>query len=118
YRRPLVEEEVTALLALYAVGADGADGASYEDGIAHVTRGLLQSAGFLYLTELGSGVARADGTVAMTPYEIAASLAYLVTSAPPDAALAATAASGALGDPAAREAQARRLLASEPRAKD
>ena len=63
YRRPLVDEEVQALLSLYAVGADSA---SYEDGIAHVTRGLLQSAGFLYVTELGSGVARADGTVAMT----------------------------------------------------
>ena len=115
YRRPLLEEEVSALLALYAVGADGA---SYEDGIAHVTRGLLQSAGFLYVTELGSGVARADGTVAMTPYEIAASLAYLVTSAPPDSELAAKAASGALADPAEREVQARRLFATEPRAKD
>jgi hypothetical protein len=115
YRRPLVDDEVQALLSLYAVGADGA---SYEDGIAHVTRGLLQSAGFLYVTELGSGVARADGTVAMTPHEIAASLAYLVTSAPPDSELAARAASGALADPAEREAQARRLFATEPRAKD
>ena len=94
YRRPLVDEEVQALLSLYAVGADGA---SYEDGIAHVTRGLLQSAGFLYVTELGDGKARADATVALTPYEIAASLAYLVTSAPPDDELAAKAASGAPG---------------------
>ncbi len=115
YRRPLVEEEVRALLRLYAVGADGA---SYQDGIVHVTRGLLQSAGFLYVTELGSGAARADGTVAMTPYEIAASLAYFVTSAPPDAELAAKAASGVLADPAEREAQARRLFSTEPRAKE
>ena len=115
YRRPLVEEEVKALLGLYAVGADGA---SYLDGIAHVTRGLLQSAGFLYVTELGSGAARADSTVAMTPYEIAASLSYFVTSAPPDAELTAKAASGALGDPAEREAQARRLFSTEPRAKE
>ena len=115
YRRPLVEEEVRALLGLYAVGADGA---SYQDGIVHVTRGLLQSAGFLYVTELGSGAVRADRTVAMTPYEIAASLSYFVTSAPPDAELAAKAASGALADPAEREAQARRLFATEPRAKE
>jgi hypothetical protein len=115
YRRPLVEEEVRALLGLYAVGADGA---SYEDGIAHVTRGLLQSAGFLYVTELGSGGARADGTVAMTPYEIAATLAYFVTSAPPDAELAAKAESGALTEPAERAAQARRLFSTDPRAKD
>ncbi len=115
YRRALIEEEVKALSALYAVGADGA---SYADGIAHVTRGLLQSAGFLYLTELGSGVARADGTVAMTPHEIAASLAYLVTSAPPDSELAAKAVSGALADPAQRAAQARRLFSTDPRARD
>ena len=114
YRRPLVEEEVEALLELYTIGAEGA---SYQDGIAHVTRGLLQSAGFLYLTELGSGGARADGTVALTPSEIAASLAYLITSAPPDAELAARAAAGGLADPGDREAQARRLLSNDPRAK-
>ena len=115
YRRPLVEEEVEALLALYTVGADGA---SYADGIAHVTRGLMQSAGFLYVTELGGGEARADATVVLTPHEIAAALAYLVTSAPPDEELAARAASGALADPAERESQARRLFSMDPRAKD
>ncbi len=123
YRRPLVEDEVSALLSLYAVGAqgvseDGPEVASYEDGIAHVLRGLLQSAGFLYVTELGSGEARADATVELTAHEIATSLAYLVTSAPPDAELVAKAASGALAAPAERESQARRLLAKEPRAKD
>jgi hypothetical protein len=115
YRRPLVDEEVEALLALYRVGAEDA---AYLDGIAHVTRGLLQSAGFLYVTELGGGKARADATVELTPYEIAASLAYLVTSAPPDDELAAKAASGALAEPTEREAQARRLYEADPRAKD
>ena len=115
YRRPLIEDEVQALLALYEVGADGA---SYADGIAHVTRGLLQSAGFLYVTELGDGTVRADGTVALTPHELAASLAYLVTSAPPDDELTAKASSGALADPVEREAQARRLLSTGARAQD
>src|SRR5262249_40510223 len=103
------------LASLYDVGADGA---SYLDGIAHVTRGLLQSSGFLYVTELGDGSVRADSTVALTSHEIAASLAYLVTSAPPDEELAGKAASGALADPAEREVQARRLLSTDPRAKD
>jgi hypothetical protein len=115
YRRPLVEEEVSALLSLYAVGADSA---SYEDGIGHVTRGLLQSAGFLYVTELGNGETRADGTVELTPHEIATSLAYLVTSAPPDDELVTTAERGALAAPAERELQARRLFSKEPRAKN
>jgi hypothetical protein len=115
YRRPLVAEEVTALLELYAVGAEGA---TYLDGIAHVTRGLLQSAGLLYLTELGDGSPSTDGTVRLTPHELAANLAYFLTSAPPDEELGAKAAAGALADPAEREAQARRLFASSPRAKD
>jgi hypothetical protein len=109
YRRPLVGDEVSALQTLYSVGADGA---TYLDGIAHVTRGLLQSAGFLYLTELGRG-SGAKGSVNLTPYELASALSYLLTSAPPDGELLAKATAGALSDPKEREAQARRLLATD-----
>jgi uncharacterized protein DUF1592/uncharacterized protein DUF1588/uncharacterized protein DUF1595/uncharacterized protein DUF1587 len=115
YRRPLIEEEEQALVALYGIGADGT---SYEDGIAHVTRGLLQSAGFLYLTELGNGDRTSDSIVQLTPYEIAASLSYFLTSAPPDDELIEKAARDELSDPDEREQQARRLFAKEPRAKD
>jgi hypothetical protein len=114
YRRPLGDDEVTALLTLYGVGADGA---TYWDGIAHVTRGLLQSAGFLYLTELGDDPG-ARGTVELTSYELAASLSYLLTSAPPDDELLAKATAGALANAGEREAQARRLLANDPAARD
>ncbi|HWP07496.1 MAG TPA: DUF1592 domain-containing protein, partial [Polyangiaceae bacterium] len=114
YRRPLVDEEVTALLALYAAGADGAD---YEEGIAHVTRGLLQSAGFLYLTELGDAPP-GSGRVELAPYELASALSYLLTSAPADDELVAKATGGKLADPAEREAEARRLLANDPRARE
>ena len=115
YRRPLVAEEAKALLTLYDVGAEGA---TYEDGVAHVLRGLLQSAGFLYLTELGDGRISKDGTVELTPDEIASSLSYFLTSAPPDAELLSKARAGALSDPGEREAEARRLLRSEPLAQD
>ena len=115
YRRPLDADELDGCASLYAVGADGA---TYLDGIAHVTRGLLQSAGFLYLTELGASAPVVDGPIELTPREIAASLSYFLTSAPPDDELVAKALAGALSDPGEREAQARRLLRSEPRAKD
>jgi len=115
YRRSLTVDEQSALLQLYQVGADSA---TYEDGIAHVTRGLLQSAGFLYLTELGEGTASADGTLQLTQAEIAASLSYFLTSSPPDAQLLEKAASGVLSDPAEREAQARRILETNPLAQD
>lgn len=115
YRRPLVDEEIQSLLALYEIGADGA---SYEDGIDHVTRGLLQSAGFLYLTELGDGSPPKDHIVRLTPHEIAAQLSYYFTSAPPDDALAQKAAAGALEDPEERAAEVRRLFETDPRARD
>ena len=115
YRRPLLDEEIDSLLVLYAAGAEDA---SYADGIAHVTRGLLQSAGFLYLTELGTGERPQSGIVPLTPYELASSLSYFLTSAPPDDELLTKAANGALQEPAEREAQARRLLATDARAKD
>jgi len=114
YRRPLADREVSALQTLYAVGAAGA---TYLDGVAHVTRGLLQSAGFLYLTELGDGPP-GQGPVNLTPHEIACALSYLLTSAPPDDELLAKATAGALSDPAEREAQARRLFATAPLAQD
>jgi len=115
YRRPLLEEERSALAELYAIGAEGA---TYLDGIAHVTRGVLQSAGFLYLTELGDGTAAPGSSLELTPGELAASLSYFLTSAPPDEELLAKAASGVLADPAEREAQARRIFDTNPLAKD
>jgi hypothetical protein len=115
YRRPLVHDEVKSLLALYDVGSDGA---TYQDGVGHVLRGLLQSAGFLYLTELGDAAPTGAGAVSLSPDEIASSLSYFVTSAPPDDELLAKAASGALSDPAERAAQARRLFEHEPMAQD
>ena len=115
YRRSLTNEEESALFTLYTVGADGV---AYEDGIAHVMRGLLQSAGFLYLTELGDRLPAADGTLELTQDEIAASLSYFLTSGPPDHELLDKAAAGALTDPVEREAQARRIFETNPLAQE
>jgi hypothetical protein len=111
YRRPLLDEEASALFGLYAIGLDGA---AYEDGVELVLRGMLQSAGFLYVTEIGNGELTAEGLVALTPHELAASLSLLLTSAPPDDELSRKAAAGLLTDPAEREAEARRLLQTNP----
>jgi hypothetical protein len=115
YRRPIDETETDALLELYAVGAEDA---SYEDGIVHVLRGVLQSASFLYLTELGEGDPSATGVVELTPYELAASLSYLITSSPPDERLLEKAALGELSDATTRAREARRLLEGDARARD
>lgn len=105
YRRPLSAEESAKLLALYHAGADGA---TYADGVELVASGVLQSAGFLYLTELGATPGSAD--VTLTPYETASQLSYLVTGNPPDAPLLSAAASAQLATPEQRSAQFSRLL--------
>jgi hypothetical protein len=112
YRRALIDDEIAGLVSgptsVYHVGADGH---SYADGIDLLTRVLLQSAGFLYLTELGDpGVTSSPFT--LTGDEIATALAYLLTSGPPDEALLAKAAAGALATADGRESEARRLLAT------
>ncbi len=111
YRRALSDEEVSGLTSgagsAYHVGADGY---SYEDGIDVLTRVLLQSPGFLYVTELGPGDGSAN--LELTGDEIASQLSYLLTSGPPDEALIQEAALGALAVPEGREAEAQRLLAT------
>lgn len=109
YRRPVTEEELTDLVlrpgSPYHVGADGY---AYEDGIDVLTRVVLQTPAFLYVTELGDG--SGAETLELTANEVAASLSYLLTAGPPDGELLAAAASGELATPAGREAAARRLL--------
>ncbi|MEY4512890.1 MAG: hypothetical protein RLZZ450_5012, partial [Pseudomonadota bacterium] len=115
YRRPLDDEEASGLLGLFRAGAFDA---SYEDGIELVIRALLQSGGFLYLTELGSSGQAAGSAIALTEYELASSLSYLMTGAPPDEQLLAAAAGGALSSRAARREQVRRLRREHPESRN
>ncbi len=106
YRRPLTDDDRTALLAVYDAGTIGG---GFVDGIELVIRAVLQSASFLYHHEVG-GVA-ADGKARMTDHEIAAELSYLFLGRPPDAELLAAAEAGELSTSEGRLAQAQRLLA-------
>jgi len=110
YRRALTTDESSALLQVYQVGATSPG--TYNDGIDLTVRALLQSAGFLYITELGdsAAAAQADGTILLSPNEIATSLAYTLAAAPPDQALLDAAASGKLATADGREQEARRLI--------
>jgi hypothetical protein len=109
FRRALTTSEVTDLVALYKAGAD--NGGTYNEGIDLVTRGILQSVGFLYVTALGDGVAASP--IKLSNDELAANLAFLVAGTPPDDALVATIAGGGLATADAREAQVRRLLGQQ-----
>jgi len=113
YRRPLDAAEREGLLRVYRAGIEEA---AYADGIELVVSALLQSAGFLYLTELGGG--SAGGVVALTPYELASSISYLFTAGPPDAALLGKALAGELATPEGREAAVWDILTLSPVARD
>jgi len=105
YRRALTTDETEGLLAVYRVGADGS---TYADGIGLVVEAMLQSAGFLYETEIGDGT-KFDPII-LAPHELASSLSFLIIGQPPDAELIQKAADGALATPEGREEQAWRLM--------
>jgi len=110
YRRPVVQRELDALIAVYRAGIDGL---AYADGIEAVIHAVLVAPGFLYTTEIGAASGPpASAPMTITPYEAASAVAYLLTGAPPDDMLLAAAASGEIMKSDARDAHARRLLAS------
>jgi hypothetical protein len=107
FRRPLTSDEIAALLTVYQAGiVDQA----YADGIQLTLSAMLQSANFLYLTEIGDGSVT-SGPLQLTPYETASALSYFITGGPPDATLLQAAAVNALATGDQRAAQAQRLLA-------
>jgi Protein of unknown function (DUF1588)/Protein of unknown function (DUF1592)/Protein of unknown function (DUF1595)/Protein of unknown function (DUF1587) len=90
YRRPLAEDEVAQLMIVFHAALDGG---SYDEGIQLLVRAMLQSAAFLYLTEIGEAPA---ATIKLTPYELASSISYLVQGRPPSQALVEKAVAGNL----------------------
>jgi hypothetical protein len=86
---------------------------TFSDAAQAVVSAMLQSPYFLYRSELGAANA---GSYALTPYEVATELAYLLTGSTPDDTLLAAAdsvASGQLDQSTMIDQQADRLLASD-----
>lgn len=107
-RRAPTMAERDRLLGLYrAMRTSGGD---FGDGIAVITAAVLQMPDFLYLPEGGT---LADNVRALGDYELASRLSFLFWDSVPDDALLDAAARGELRTSAQREAQARRLIASD-----
>lgn len=96
YRRPLADDEVAQLLTVFRTAFEGG---SYEEGVDLVVRAMLQSAAFLYLTEIGDAPA---ATVKLAPHELAASISYLIRGEPPSPELLTQARAGELDAPGNR----------------
>lgn len=100
------DPRVAAYSALFMAGT------SFSDGAEAVISAMLQSPYFLYRSELGAAGAN---TFALTPYEVATELAYLLTGNTPDDTLLSAAdsvASSGLSLPSMIDQQAQRLLAA------
>lgn len=103
FRQPVGADELDARVRLYHAERQRA---GRDAAIAAVVRSVLASPRFLYRGE----AERADGR--LSNHELATRLAFLLRGSLPDAELRAAAAAGTLHDPAARQRQARRLLAA------
>jgi hypothetical protein len=111
YRRPVSDEEVAGLSAVFVAGRDQ----GLATALAMVVQTVLSSPSFLYRIEIGEGDPDANGVVALTDLEIASRLSYFLWGSMPDEALLAAAEAGALHDADDIAAHAERLL-DDPRA--
>jgi uncharacterized protein DUF1592/uncharacterized protein DUF1588/uncharacterized protein DUF1595/uncharacterized protein DUF1585/uncharacterized protein DUF1587 len=111
-RRPLTDDEITALLTLQDYAVEGND---FYIAVGNVIATLLQHPEFLYRVELGSAVAGRAGLFRLNDHEIATRLSYFVWGSTPDDALLDVADAKQLHTPDAIRTAAERLLA-DPRA--
>jgi len=110
YRRPVTDQERSALLSIF----DSA-GADFDEGMRRTIIQMLLSPSFLYRSELGSPAG--GGNFQLDAYEVASSLSYLFLGSMPDPELFQAAAENRLQRPEDLVAQAKRLLA-KPRARE
>ena len=104
FRGPVEERTVNALLEVYRQGTD------FAQGIELVTRAILQSPSFLYLSEVGEPLEAGAKLQILSPHEVASAMSFLITGGSPDEALRRAANAGQLQTADEREAQARRLF--------
>jgi hypothetical protein len=106
FRRPLGDDEVTALMGPFTEGANQ----DFNTGISLMIEALLQSPSFVFRTELGAPEDAANPTTTLTPYEVASQLSFLFRNSIPDAPLTAAAANGSLGTDKGVAQQVDRML--------
>lgn len=107
FGRPLTDVEAKELVALYDVGAQE----SPRVGLRMLIEATLQSASFLYRTEIGLPVADGpSGRVTLTTYELAEALSFALLDSVPDNTLWEKAADGTLAAPEVWAAEVDRLL--------
>ncbi len=113
-RRPLATAEVDELVDLGLAYAQSQD--DFFAGVEVIVRALLQDGEFIYRIEIGTEVADAPGVFALSGYEVATRLSFLMWGSTPDDALLTAAEAGELDTTAGVRAMAQQMLA-DPRAR-
>ncbi|HEY0706197.1 MAG TPA: DUF1592 domain-containing protein [Polyangia bacterium] len=106
FRRPLLNEEKTAMLALFEAGRKDEN---FEGGVRRVVAAMLQSPQFLYHIELGAPTGGAE-VVGLDSFKVGARLSYFLWDSMPDAELLRAAGANELTAPVAIRKQAERML--------
>ena len=112
YRRPVSDDELNDLVGLFEERRAETDFAS---AVRLTLQAVLQSPYFLYRVELGDPSTNDGETVALTSYEIASRLSYLLWNSMPDDALFVAAEADALRTPEQIAGEVDRMLA-DPKA--
>jgi len=115
FRRPLVDAEVARFTKLFTERAAITPSGSFEEAAELILRSFLLSPTFLLRAETAE--VPAGQYLALSSYEVASRLSYMLLDTMPDQALFEAAAQNALSTPEQIRAQAVRLLEQDPRAR-
>ena len=107
FRRPVTDEQVTDMLAIYQLGAQ--DGPSA--GIEGLLRYVLQSPWLLWRTELPTNSSATLGPEPLDAFDLASAVSFLLLNSAPDDPLWARAVDGTITQPAVLGAEVDRLMA-------
>ncbi|NNM31493.1 MAG: DUF1592 domain-containing protein [Gemmatimonadetes bacterium] len=111
YRRPLTDNDVTALMGFYDEGAQ--DG-GFEGGLGVGLQAILASPHFVFRTEEVAGSVDSNGIYRISDVDLASRLSFFLWGTLPDAELVEVAEQGQLSSPDVLEGQIDRMLA-DPR---
>jgi mono/diheme cytochrome c family protein len=110
YRRPVTDEDIQPLVAIYKEGRAARD---FEAGVERALEALLSSPSFLFRAEQELGGTRVSAAYRLSDLELASRLSFFLWRSIPDDELLDAAVAGQLKTPAGVARQVKRLLADK-----
>jgi mono/diheme cytochrome c family protein len=111
YRRPVTDEDMSQLMALYRQGAQSN---GFEGGVRLALQKILVSPDFIFRAEYDQAGAKPGSVNRITDLELASRLSFFLWSSIPDDELLTVAEAGKLSDKSVMAAQVQRML-KDPR---